>query len=169
MSDEELNGHGRPKGESNAAPEGNSYAAGNSGGGAPTGPENGSWRHGLYSQWLSPEDREAIRQLEGEDAPEKLAVLIDHHMARYLRAAKEVDGPAIEDVMATINGEQQKDGEQLEMKDEPLAHRAELLTKMIRRYEELTDGKKYQVSGQVDHTHAVELSDQERQLLDDLF
>lgn len=174
MGDEEepeLNGHGRPTGETgaNAAPDGNDYATGNSGGGAPAGPANGNWKHGLYSQYMSPEDRKIIKELDGKNAPEKLELLIDHHVARYLRAAKEADAPSIEDIMATIDGQHVKVGEELDMKDEPLAHRADLLAKMIKKYEEITDGKKYTIQGAVDHTHAIELSDDERQLLDDLF
>lgn len=166
--DEDLNGHGRPAGEegANAAPEGNDYGKGNSGGpGAPSGPANPNWKHGLYSQYLSPEDREIIEQIDGEDAAEKLEMLIDINITRLLRAAEILDEPVyVEKILnedTTI--------EELDMKDGPLAQRAEILSKMIKRYKDITDGEQLNVSGEVTHTHETDLTDEEREQLDELF
>jgi hypothetical protein len=49
-----------------------------------------------------------------------------------------------------------------------LADRAEALSKMIKRYKDITDGEQVNVSGQVEHTHETNLTDEEQQLFDEL-
>ena len=166
-NEEETNGHGRPAGEegANAAPEGNDYGEGNPGGGAPKGPANGNWKSGLYSQYLTKEDREVIKQIDGQNAAEKLESLIDLNMARVFRAARELHGP--EYVERLVDGENAV--EELAMKDGPLADRAEALSKMLKRYNDMVDGEKINVNGAIEHTHQTELRDEEREHLDELF
>lgn len=164
---EETNGHGRDPDSENAsaAPPSNDYAKGNSGGGAPTGPRNGNWKSGLYSQYLTKADREIIKQIEGQDAAEKLEALIDLNMARIFRAARELHGP--EYVERLVDGETTI--EELAMKDGPLADRAEAVSKMLKRYTDMTDGEQINVTGELEHTHSAELDEDEKELLDELF
>ncbi|AXR81510.1 hypothetical protein [Natrarchaeobaculum sulfurireducens] len=162
--DEEVNGHGREPGN-NAAPEGNDYGKGNSGGGAPSGPANGAWRHGLYSRWMSEEDEELMLELDGKDGAEKLELIIDHMIARYIRACKELNQPEMISVV-TEDGQEHND---LDMGDGPLAERADKIRKLIADYNKMTEGEKYQLEGEVTHTHETDLTEEEREQLDQLF
>jgi hypothetical protein len=160
MSDDERNGHDRPAGEegSNAAPPGNDYAR-NASGNQTRGPERHNFKHGLYSQYLSKADRDMLDEIGGEDASDQLKMLIDLNIVRLLRAADAIDEP--------VDLEKIADGE-VEMLDGPLADRAEALSKMIKRYKDITDGEQVNVSGQVEHTHETNLTDEEQQLFDEL-
>lgn len=131
------------------------------GGQSPKGPENGNWKHGLYSEYLSEEDEKVVDALEDEPNAEKLQKLIDHHMARYLRAADIAKEPEWRD---KLNHEGVKVGEELDAGDGPLAQRANLISRLIERYQKVTEGEKKQVehsgdAGIMIHTEAEDGGD----------
>jgi uncharacterized protein YjcR len=61
------------------------------GGKSPKGEEHPSFEHGLFSDYLSEEDRETIAALEEHDDAEKLEDLINWRLARLRRAVKSLN------------------------------------------------------------------------------
>lgn len=59
------------------------------GGGSPRGPEHPSFEHGLFSDYLGEEDREAVEALREMDNVEKLQSIVDWRIARLRRALRE--------------------------------------------------------------------------------
>lgn len=60
------------------------------GGKSKTGPENGNFKHGLFSDHLSERDRQTIKALEGMDDDEKLDEIINWRLARLRRYLREM-------------------------------------------------------------------------------
>ena len=60
------------------------------GGKSKKGKENGNFKHGLFSDYLSPEDRQAIDVLEEYGDAEKLDELINWRLARLRRYLREM-------------------------------------------------------------------------------
>lgn len=164
---EETNGHGRPAGESgaNSAPKGNDYAKGNKGN-TTLGPERPQWRHGLYSRWMSDEDEELMLQLEDKEGADKLSVIIDHMVARYVRSCQELDRP---EMVKYVTDDGTELSELDTGGDDVLAERADVIRKLIKDHAKMTDGETINVNGAIEHTHQTDLSDEEREHLDELF
>lgn len=156
-NDESSNGPG--------APEGNDHAVGNSGGGAPTGPDNGSWTHGVYSDYLRPKDQDMMEELSGSDPEDHLEFLIDFNVMRILRAAEEIGDPEM--IVKALDDD--TDIEELNMKDEALARRSNEVRRMIRDFNEMTEGKDINLNEKVSVDDLGELDDEEQDQLEAAF
>jgi hypothetical protein len=84
------------------------------GGKSKAGAENGNFKHGLFSDHLSEEDRHTISALEGMDDGEKLDELINWRLARlqrYLRQKSDAERESFFDKFDKMVQEGRKNGE----------------------------------------------------------
>ena len=140
------------------------------GGASPRGEDHPSFKHGLFSDHLSDEDREAMAAIEGTSNPEALQSMINYELLRLRRAVAYLEGEeddsrtffdAFERVLdeATASGglEPADIGQLAKLLDsgsEALLRRMDQIRKMMRTYQELTDGQKISLDGDLSHTHA---------------
>lgn len=73
------------------------------GGNAPRGRDHPDFKHGLFSDYLSEEDREVIELLEEYEDAEKLDEIINWRLARLRRAVKALSGEQERDFWDAFN------------------------------------------------------------------
>lgn len=65
-------------------------------GGAPSGEDNGAYKHGLYSEDLNEDDIERLEALDDVEDLDKLEHLVDFEMVRFLRAEGLLEAPSLD-------------------------------------------------------------------------
>lgn len=120
------------------------------------GENNGNYKHGLYAEiGLTEEERDLMETIEEDLGDiEMYDLLLEHQLARYLRAADVVDEPAI---TPDYTSEGFTAGESLDMNDGPLANRAGLISGILdkkskaeHRVAKIDDGVKQRVESSLD-------------------
>lgn len=133
------------------------------GGGSPRGEDHPRFRHGLFSDYLGEEDRDAIRVLEDTPNPAKLQSMINWRLARLRRAVRELaseedDDGEISNVWeafeATLNrtgtveaGEIRELASMLDSQNSSIRMEIETVRKMIKTHADITDGQKVNIDG----------------------
>ncbi|WP_273835147.1 hypothetical protein [Halococcus sp. PRR34] len=133
-------------------------------GGAPTGEDNGAYKHGLYAEvGVDDEERELMERLEAIEDIEMFDMLVERELTRYLRAAGLVDEPAW---TPDYNSDGIQVGESVDMNDGPLANRAALIASLLddkskaeHRLAKIDEGEKHRVETSMDDDDRSDLLD----------
>lgn len=140
------------------------------GGATLRGEEHPNFEHGLFSDHLSPEDRELLDAIDGVSNAEGLQSMINYELLRLRRAIgyledNSEDQPrtfydaferVLDEAVASGGLEPADIGNLAKLLDsgnDALLRRMEQLRKMMRTYQELTDGAKINLGGELSHRH----------------
>lgn len=142
------------------------------GGNSPRGEDSPNFKHGLFSDYLSDDDREELEAIEARGNLANLQATINYEFLRLRRAVRNMEGEDEDDDQSfwdayneVINkasetglGEEEIGSlaELLDAQYSAFNHRIEELRKLVKTYEELTEGKKVNIDGDMSHTHAGE-------------
>jgi len=136
------------------------------------GEEHPNFEHGLFSDFLSDDDREELEAIEARGNLANLQATINYEFLRLRRAVRNLEGEepeedssfwdAYNEVIQSAsetglgNEEIASLAELLDASYGAFAKRIESLRKLVKTYEELTEGKKVNIDGDMSHTHAGE-------------
>lgn len=122
------------------------------GGGSPRGPEHPTFKHGIFSDYLSDEDQEAVEALREIDNSEKLQSIIDWRMVRLRRAVREFFNDDAEErsfweAFQTVvdstgdidSGEIRELAKMLDTGNRAMQNEIDLIRKLIKDYDAITD------------------------------
>jgi len=140
------------------------------GGNSPRGEDSPQFKHGLFSDFLSDDDREEMEAIEARGNIENLQEMINYEFMRLRRAVRNIEEDAddrsfwdayneiINKASDTGLGEEEIGSlaELLDANYSAFNHRVEELRKLVKTFEELTEGKTVNIDGDVSHTHAGE-------------
>jgi len=143
------------------------------GGSSPRGEDSPHFKHGLFSDYLSEDDREELEAIEAQGNLKNLQETINYEFLRLRRAVRhmeeqneEEESRSFWDAYNEIIQEASRTG----LGDEEIKSLAELLganydafnaridslRRLVKTYEELTEGRKVNIDGDLSHTHAGE-------------
>jgi len=140
------------------------------GGNSPRGEDSPQFKHGLFSDYLSEDDREEMEAIEARGNIENLQEMINYEFMRLRRAVRNIEEDAndrsfwdayneiIEEASATGLGQEEiaSLADLLDANYSAFNHRVEELRKLVKTFEELTEGRTVNIDGDVSHTHAGE-------------
>ena len=123
------------------------------GGKSKKGRENGNFRHGLFSDYLSDEDRQAIDALEEYDDGEKLEELINWRLARLRRALRQMSEEEEMSFWDAFNSIVNRTGEieskeirelakMLDRNNRAMQDEIDLVRKLIKDHNKIVEGEK---------------------------
>lgn len=138
------------------------------GGNSPRGEDSPQFKHGLFSDFLSDEDREELEAIEEQGNLANLQETINYEFLRLRRAVRNLEDQPDEvgfwDAYNEIIQEASRTGlgsdkilglaELLDASYSGFDRRIEKLRKLVKTYEELTEGRKVSIDGDMSHTHA---------------
>jgi hypothetical protein len=135
------------------------------------GEEHPNFEHGLFSDFLSDDDREELEAIEQQGNLGNLQSTINYEFLRLRRAVRNLEGEddddqsfwdAYNEIIQSAsetglgNEEIASLAELLDASYGAFAKRIESLRKLVKTYEELTEGRKVNIDGDMSHTHAGE-------------
>jgi hypothetical protein len=142
------------------------------GGNSPRGEDSPSFKHGLFSDYLSEDDREELEAIEERGNLANLQATINYEFLRLRRAVRNLEGEDEEDDQSFWdayneiiqsasetglgNEEIASLAELLDASYGAFAKRIESLRKLVKTYEELSEGRKVNIDGDLSHTHSGE-------------
>ena len=140
------------------------------GGKSPRGEDSPSFKHGLFSDYLSDDDREELKAIEAQGNLGNLQETINYEFQRLRRAVRNIEDAdetrsfwdAYNEVInrAADTGlgsdEIASLADLLDANYSAFNDRIESLRRLIKTYEELTEGRKVNIDGDMSHTHAGE-------------
>ena len=142
------------------------------GGSSPRGEDSPHFKHGLFSDYLSDDDREELEAIEASGNLANLQSTINYEFLRLRRAVRNLEGEDEDDdksfwdayneiiQSASETGLGQEEiaslAELLDASYGAFAKRIESLRKLVKTYEELSEGRKVNIDGDFSHTHAGE-------------
>jgi hypothetical protein len=148
--------------------------------GGPSGPKNGNWKHGLYSDVVREEDRETFRRIEDMTTAAKLEATLNMQVLKVRRAIEGMESDERADFMAVfeevVAGAAAPDGEidgsqlralaqMLGQNDRAIREWMDLLRKTAKDLHKITDGETVTVEHATDPEGLAELKD----MAEDLF
>lgn len=145
----------------------------NHGGCSPRGEESPHFEHGLYSDYLSEEDREELEAIDARGNLANLQSTINFEFLRLRRAVRHMEEQSEEeesesfwDAYNRIIREAAASGlgseeigalaELLDSSYTAFNERIESIRRLVKTYEELTEGRKVNIDGEYSHTHTGE-------------
>jgi hypothetical protein len=135
------------------------------------GEEHPNFKHGLFSDFLSDDDREELETIEQQGNLKNLQSTINYEFLRLRRAVRNLEGgeeddrsfwDAYNEIIQSAsetglgNEEIASLAELLDASYGAFEKRIESLRKLVKTYEELTEGRKVNIDGDMSHTHAGE-------------
>lgn len=146
------------------------------GGKSKKGAESGTFKHGLFSDYLSDEDRQAIGALEEYDDADKLDEIINWRLARLRRAVRALNEDEEQNFWAAFSelvaqaGEPEADqikelARMLSQGNRALQDEIDLIRKLIKDHNKIAEGRTVNVehSGEIDGERT--LGDSEKTML----
>ena len=142
------------------------------GGNSPRGEDSPSFKHGLYSDYLSEDDRKELEAIGAQGNLTNLQETINYEFLRLRRAVRNLEGeePEEDSTFWEAYNEVIQSASETGLGSEEIASLAELLDagygaftkrieslrKLVKTYEELSEGRKVNIDGDFSHTHAGE-------------
>lgn len=145
----------------------------NHGGCSPRGEESPHFEHGLYSDYLSEEDRDELEAIDARGNLANLQSTINFEFLRLRRAVRHMEEQSEEeesesfwDAYNRIIREAASSGlgseeigalaELLDSSYTAFNERIESIRRLVKTYEELTEGRKVNIDGDMSHRHSGE-------------
>jgi len=147
--------------------------------GAPSGPDNGNFKHGLFSEVIREEDRETLKRIEEMTTAAKLESTLNVQMMKLRRAIEGMESDdrasfmdVFEDVVAgaaghdgTIDKEQLRYlAQMLGQNDRAVREWMDLIRKTAKDLHKITDGETVTVEHDVDEEGLADLKEQAESL-----
>lgn len=140
------------------------------GGNSPRGEDSPQFKHGLFSDYLSEDDREELEAIEAQGNLANLQETINYEFLRLRRAVRNIEDDdenrsfwdAYNEIINRAadtglgNEEISSLAELLDANYSAFNERIESLRRLIKTYEELTGGRKVNIDGDMSHTVAGE-------------
>lgn len=160
--------------------EGRCKLHGGASSGAPSGPENGNWKHGLFSSVIRDEDKETLRRIEDMTTAAKLESTLNMQVLKLRRAIEGLESEerasfmdVFERVVASASAPEgeisSKDLRQLAkmlgQNDRAIREWMDLIRRTAKDLHKITDGETVTVEHGVDDDGLEELAD----MANDLF
>lgn len=128
-----------------------SLHAGNAG--APSGPENGNWKHGLFSDVVREEDRATLKSIESMSTQAKLESTLNMQVLKLRRAVEEMEDSsqnefwrAFADLVEKIERPEDADlrslAQMLGQNDRAIRQWMDLIRRTAKDLHKITDGEK---------------------------
>lgn len=138
------------------------------GGASPRGEDSPHFEHGLFSDFLSEDDREELERIEEMGNLGNLQETINYEFLRLRRAVRNIEdddanrsfweayNEVIDRAADTGLGQEEISAlaELLDANYSAFNERIESLRRLVKTYEELTEGRKVNIDGDLDHTHS---------------
>lgn len=140
------------------------------GGNSPRGEDSPQFKHGLFSDYLSEDDREELEVIEAKGNLANLQSIINYEFLRLRRAVRNIEDDdenrsfweAYEEIIRAAadtglgSDEIGSLAELLGANYNAFNDRIESIRRLVKTYEELTEGRKVNIDGDMSHTHAGE-------------
>lgn len=144
--------------------------------GGPAGAENGNWKHGLYSDVIRPEDRDALDAIEGMSTRAKLESTLNLQVLKLRRAVESMEDSSqnefwdafahlVEEIEHPEDADLRSLAQMLGQNDRAIREWMDLIRKTAKDLHKVTDGEV------VKHEHGVDSDELEelKGMAEDMF
>lgn len=138
--------------------------------GAPSGPDNGNWKHGLFSEVVREEDKATLKKIEDMTTAAKLESTLNMQIMKLHRAVEQSESAeqsdfwgAFADLMSKVEEPEETDlrslASMLTQNDRYLREWMDLIRKSAKDLHKITEGEQVTVEHGVDEDALAEVRD----------